>query len=95
MVGTSFGSPLMSLLPINCAGLHLNGGSGVGKTTAMNTALSVWGNHADLLIFEKDTHNSMMNRGTNLRTLRLENCLTLCISLQAVNKETECLKVET
>ena len=71
VVGTSFGSPLMSLLPINCAGLHLNGGSGVGKTTAMNTALSVWGNHADLLIFEKDTHNSMMNRGELYHSLPL------------------------
>jgi hypothetical protein len=71
VVGTSFGSPLMSLLPINCAGLHLNGGSGVGKTTAMNTALSIWGNHADLLIFEKDTHNSMMNRGELYHSLPL------------------------
>ena len=63
IVGTSFGSPLMSFLPINCAGLHLYGGTGVGKTTAMNAALSVWGDHEELLLHEGDTINSIMNRG--------------------------------
>jgi hypothetical protein len=63
IVCTSFGSPLMSFLPIHCAGLHLHGGTGVGKTTAMNAALSVWGDHEELLLHEGDTINSIMNRG--------------------------------
>ncbi len=71
VVGTSFGSPLMTMSPINCAGLHLHGGSGVGKTTAMAAGASVWGNPVDLIIHERDTYNTKMNRGEVYHNLPL------------------------
>jgi hypothetical protein len=63
IVGTSFGSPLMALAPINCAGLHLQGLTGVGKTTAMKAGLAIWGNPSELLLEEEDTKAFSMNRG--------------------------------
>jgi uncharacterized protein (DUF927 family) len=63
VIGTSFGSPLMQFMPINCAGLHLHGGTGVGKTTAMQAGASVWGKPEDLILNEDDTFNTKMNRG--------------------------------
>ena len=64
VVGTSFGSPLMSFSPVNCAALHIySKESGVGKTTAMIAGASVWGNPEDLIMHERDTYNTKMNRG--------------------------------
>lgn len=72
VVGTSFGSPLMQFSPINCAGLHIySKDSGVGKTTAMAAAVSVWGNPDDLIIHERDTFNTKMNRGEIYHNLPL------------------------
>jgi hypothetical protein len=72
VVGTSFGSPLMQFLPINCAGLHLySKESGVGKTTAMAAGVSVWGRPEDLIIHERDTFNTKMNRGEVYHNLPL------------------------
>ena len=72
VVGTSFGSPLMQFSPINCAGLHIySKDSGVGKTTAMAAAVSVWGSPDDLIIHERDTFNTKMNRGEIYHNLPL------------------------
>ena len=72
VVGTSFGSPLMQFSPINCAGLHIySKESGVGKTTAMAAAASVWGRPEDLIIHERDTFNTKMNRGEVYHNLPL------------------------
>tara|TARA_Y100000592_G_scaffold40484_1_gene64201 strand:+ start:1652 stop:4465 length:2814 start_codon:yes stop_codon:yes gene_type:complete len=72
VVGTSFGSPLMQFSPINCAGLHIySKESGVGKTTAMAAAASIWGRPEDLIIHERDTFNTKMNRGEVYHNLPL------------------------
>jgi hypothetical protein len=72
VVGTSFGSPLMSLSPIKCAALHIySKESGVGKTTAMAAGASVWGDPDDLIIHERDTYNTKMNRGEVYHNLPL------------------------
>jgi len=72
VVGTSFGSPLMQFLPINCAGLHIHSKeSGVGKTTAMFAGVSVWGDPEDLVLQEEDTYNTKMNRGELYHNLPL------------------------
>ena len=71
IVGTSFGSPLMALAPINCAGLHLNGLTGVGKTTAMKAGLSIWGNPSELILEKQDTSAFSMNRGELYHSLPL------------------------
>ncbi len=64
VLGTSFGSPLMKFSPINCAALHIySKESGVGKTTAMIAGASVWGSPEDLIMHERDTYNTKMNRG--------------------------------
>ena len=62
VVGTSFGSVLMNFSPINCGTLHLDGGSGVGKTTAMYAGLSLWGSPEVLLTDNNDTVNTRMHR---------------------------------
>ena len=41
---------------------HINGGTGIGKTTAMQAMLSVWGNPDKLMAREEDTYNAKMNR---------------------------------
>ena len=72
VVGTSFGSPLMQFSPINCAALHIySKDSGVGKTTAMLAGASVWGRPEDLIIHERDTYNTKMNRGELYHNLPL------------------------
>ena len=72
VVGTSFGSPLMQFSPINCAGMHIySKDSGVGKTTALASAISVWGKPEDLITHERDTYNTKMNRGEVYHNLPL------------------------
>ena len=64
VVGSSFGSALMNLAPVNCAALHLHSKeSGVGKPTAMAAAVSVWGRPEDLILRKEDTFNTKMHRG--------------------------------
>jgi hypothetical protein len=54
----------MKFSPINCSALHIySKESGVGKTTAMIAGASVWGNPEDLIMHERDTYNTKMNRG--------------------------------
>ena len=72
VVGSSFGSILMNLSPINCAALHIHSKeSGVGKTTAIAAAVSVWGKPEDLIINERDTYNTKMHRGEIYHNLPL------------------------
>ena len=71
VIGTSFGSPLMQLSPLNCAALHIHGASGIGKTTAMYVGASVWGAPKDLLLHLEDTHATKMNRGEIYHNLPL------------------------
>ena len=57
---------------ISCAALHLySKESGLGKTTAMRAAASIWGNPKELVIEEQDTHNTKMNRSEVLHNIPL------------------------
>ena len=71
VVGVSFGSVLMHFSPINAAGLHLHGETGVGKTTAAQTGLTLWGDPEELMTNENDTLNTRMNRGEVYHNLPL------------------------
>ena len=72
MVGTGFGSALMKLSAISCAAMHVySKDSGVGKTTAMLAGMSIWGDPKELVMFEKDTHNTKMHRGEVYHNLPL------------------------
>jgi hypothetical protein len=63
MVGLSFGAILMEFQPINAAAFHLySKESGLGKTTGMLAGASVWGDPDLLMMQERDTINSKMNR---------------------------------
>lgn len=63
MVGLSFGAPLMQFLPVNAAAFHaFSKESGLGKTTGMLAGASVWGDPELLMMQERDTFNSKMNR---------------------------------
>jgi len=63
MLGLSFGSVLMEFTPINGSIFHLyHKESGLGKTTAMYAGASAWGNPESMVMYEKDTMNSKMNR---------------------------------
>jgi uncharacterized protein (DUF927 family) len=71
LVCLGFGSPLMEMID-NAAtcGFHVYcKGSGVGKTSAMNTSLTAWGDPENLRLKEGDTHLSRARRlavGNNL-----------------------------
>tara|TARA_R110000737_G_scaffold6738_1_gene20943 strand:- start:3883 stop:6714 length:2832 start_codon:yes stop_codon:yes gene_type:complete len=72
VLGTAFGSVLMQMSPVNCAGLHVHSKeSGVGKTTAMFAASSVWGDPEELVMIKEDTYNSKMHRGEIYHNLPL------------------------
>ena len=63
MMGISFGAVLAEFTPINGSVFHLyHKESGLGKTTAMFAGASVWGNPESLVMYERDTVNSKMNR---------------------------------
>lgn len=70
MVGLSFGSVLMEFQPINAAAFHLySKESGLGKTTGMLAGASIWGNPDLLMMQERDTFNSKMNRAEVYKNL--------------------------
>jgi hypothetical protein len=70
VVCAGFGSVLMKFLPINAALIHLwSKDSGFGKTTALQAALSPWGDPSRLLIGERDTYYSKMNRADLLHSV--------------------------
>jgi len=63
MVGLSFGAVLMEFQPINAAAFHMySKESGLGKTTGMLAGASIWGDPDLLMMQERDTINSKMNR---------------------------------
>ena len=66
-----FASVLMPLTGLNSLGVHLQGGSGIGKTTALYCNMSVWGDPHYLTLGEEDTANSRMNRGEVMHNLPL------------------------
>ena len=64
VVGASFGSILMELMPVACASLHIfSKDTGYGKTTALYAALTPWGDPDELLMGKEDTYATKMNRG--------------------------------
>jgi hypothetical protein len=70
MVGLAFGSVLMEFQPINAAAFHLySKESGLGKTTGMLAGASIWGNPDLLMMQERDTFNSKMNRAEVYKNL--------------------------
>lgn len=70
MVGISFGSALMQFQPINAAAFHLySKESGLGKTTGMLAGASVWGDPDQLMMQERDTINTKMNRAEVYKNL--------------------------
>lgn len=71
--GLGFGSILMELFPaINGAIFHVHSkDSGLGKTTAMFAGASIWGNPDTLVLQERDTYNSKMNRAEVYKNLPL------------------------
>ncbi len=72
IVGTAFGSPLMEFSPISGAGFHIHSkATGIGKTTAMLCAASVWANPKEYVIEERDTQATVMNRGEVYHSLPL------------------------
>lgn len=70
MVGLAFGSALMEFQPINAAAFHLySKDSGLGKTTGMLAGASIWGDPDLLMMQERDTFNSKMNRAEVYKNL--------------------------
>lgn len=71
MVGMSFGAPLMPFFEnINGTVFHVHSkDSGLGKTTAMYAGASVWGDPDRLVLQERDTYNSKMNRAEVYKNL--------------------------
>ena len=63
MVGLQFGAQLMEFQSINAAAFHMySKDSGLGKTTGMLAGASIWGDPDLLMLQERDTFNSKMNR---------------------------------
>lgn len=70
MLGLQFGAPLMEFQPVNAAAFHLHSKeSGLGKTTGMLAGASVWGDPDLLMLQERDTFNSKMNRAEVYKNL--------------------------
>jgi hypothetical protein len=70
MLGMQFGAPLMEFQPINAAAFHMySKESGLGKTTGMLAGASVWGDPDLLMLQERDTFNSKMNRAEVYKNL--------------------------
>jgi hypothetical protein len=62
-IGLSLGTIFTRMTPIHGAVMHLySPQSGVGKTTAMMASLGIWGDPSQLMVTEKDTMASKMNR---------------------------------
>ena len=62
-IGMGFGSPLMQITAVNGARLHIwSKETGIGKSTGMYVAASIWGNPMEITTTERDTHNFRMNR---------------------------------
>jgi len=63
VIGLAFGSIFTEFSPVNAALLHLySPESGLGKTTALQAAASIWGDPSKMMLKETDTTNSKMLR---------------------------------
>jgi len=63
VVGLAFGSPLVALTSEGAALFHMfSKNPGLGKTSALKIANSVWGDPNELMGQERDTFNSKMNQ---------------------------------
>ena len=71
VLATAFGSPLMRFTTLHCGVLHLNGDTGIGKSTVQEACLSVWGDPKELMCNVSDTAASMMNRAEVFHNLPL------------------------
>jgi hypothetical protein len=72
LMGVGFGSVLMHFTPIHAVLFHVHSkDSGLGKTTAMMAGASIWGDPTELVLFEKDTTNTKMNRAEVYKNLPL------------------------
>lgn len=70
IIGLSFGSIFTKFTAVNAALLHVfSPDSGLGKTTALYAAASIWGDPAKLTLKESDTNNSKMNRAEIMNNL--------------------------
>lgn len=70
-MAAAFASPLLELIGENCFILHLWGGTGSGKTVALMSAMSVWGDPANgkLVRTMNMTQNAMLSTASFLRNL--------------------------
>ena len=73
LVCMGFGSILMPLTGLNSFGVHLYGGTGVGKTTSMYCNLGIYGDPHGLKQGQRDTPNARMNRGEVMCNLPLNS----------------------
>ena len=73
VICTGFGSPLMQFMPnVSGSAIHIHSAdTGLGKTTAMWAAASIWGNYEDLIAEAKDTKAFMSLRAETLKNLPL------------------------
>lgn len=86
VIGCAFGSPLMDFVTnVPAAMLHIHSkDTGLGKTTAMWAANSVWGNYKLLTVSANDTVNFLFNRADVYKNI------TLCID-EVTNNDPESL----
>jgi len=70
-VCAGFGTVLMPLTGLFSLGIHLFGDTGGGKTTAMFTGTSIWGDPSGLTGTKGDTPNSRMNSAEVMHNLLL------------------------
>ena len=70
-VCAGFGTVLMPLTGLFSLGIHLFGETGGGKTTAMFTGTSIWGDPSGLTGTKGDTPNSRMNSAEVMHNLLL------------------------
>jgi hypothetical protein len=69
MFCTGFGSLLMELTAHNGGTFHFTGESGKGKSTGLYLAASLWGDPMRVVLDDKDTFNSKMNRAEVYKNL--------------------------
>ena len=69
MFSVGFGSLLMELTAHNGGTFHFTGKSGKGKSTGLYLAASLWGDPMRVVLDDKDTFNSKMNRAEVYKNL--------------------------
>jgi hypothetical protein len=73
VIGTAFGAPLVEFIAnIQAGAMHIySGDTGLGKTTAIWAAASVWGDYKELASNANDTKNSTLNRAEVWKNIAL------------------------